>query len=191
MTETDATVRGRRGLVTAGLIGGTLLVGYLLQPEAPHWMRWSLLAALQLALGAVSFRALGPNAVSGRHVAQKMLLWPIVAAGLAGASRLAGHEIYRHLDWLAVLSLAVAHVVVEWLTRDTAARGSRARRTREALPAEPPRWVGWLLDMRWVLAITSVAWSWDLMPPARLAFLVLMGALFLWVARPGVLMSWD
>jgi hypothetical protein len=165
-------------------MGGTLGVGYLLQPDAPHWTRWFMLAALQVALGAVSARAPGDHAGAGRQVAHKLILWPVITAGLAGAARLAGHEIYLHLEWLAVLSLAVAHGLVEWLTRAHAALSPLTPQSRGSRPSDSPRWVRWLSDMRWGLAIAGVPWSWDLIPAARLAGMVVAGALFLWVVRP-------
>jgi hypothetical protein len=102
---------------------------------------------------------------------------------MAGIARFAGWELYAYVEWLAALSLAGAHVVGEWLLGDRSSRGFIT--TGDSREALRQRWPHWLIDVRWMLAIAAVPWSWHLIPDVRLAQLVAGGAAFLWLVRPG------
>jgi hypothetical protein len=189
MTRIDSRAYRFHGFLTLGLAGGTLALGYLLEPQAPDWVRWLIVVAAQVGLGAATAAVAGRERAVLRRLLLKTLLWPTAAAGLAGAARLAGIEIYQHVDRLGVIALGLAHTLGEGLLWSPGAGVRAAREAGHQLlpqlrwPPEPATLEAWLIDTRWMLAIAAVPWCWDLIANRRLDQFLAAGALFLWLVR--------
>jgi hypothetical protein len=143
-------------------------LGFLSQPGGPNWVRWLGTAILQCVIGAAAGRFVGRPWDALRPLALKTALWPAIAAGLAGAARLVGIDLYHHLHTVALIALAASHLLGARLTRTTGLTG----------------FGGWLLDLRWSLAIAGVPWSWNLASNLRLTEFLAGSALFLFFVPP-------
>jgi hypothetical protein len=169
-------------MVTLALLAAGMGLGYMTQAMAPDWSRWHALVVVQLALGYATM--LGPNdgESAARRLALKTLLWPVVGAAMTGTARLAGVQVFFHVQWLTVLSLAGAHALGEWLMW----RSSHGGRIASSGADRAARRQSWLLDVQWLLTIAGVPWCWSLVVLDRIAPLIAGGVVFLWLVRSPV-----